>query len=165
LFDIGGWEFLLIGILGVIIIGPKELPGAVRTVSIFIRRTRGLARDFQSGLEDVAREAEIDNIKDDLTDIMDPTFAAGEFRRQVENVVDPDGRLQEAMDVDSDWYGDDRIDYDAPEYADNNQMLAPRTDSHGVVKDGTGAAINIDEVEMEDDANASVDGKKTDGAL
>jgi sec-independent protein translocase protein TatB len=57
MFDIGGWEFLLIAILGIIIVGPKELPGAIRTVSMFVRRARELARDFQSGLEDVAREA------------------------------------------------------------------------------------------------------------
>ena len=66
MFDIGGWEFLLIAILGIIIIGPKELPGAIRTVSIFVRRARELARDFQSGLEDVAREAELDKLGEDL---------------------------------------------------------------------------------------------------
>ena len=59
MFDIGGWEFLLIAILGIIIIGPKELPGAIRTVSTFVRRARELARDFQSGLEDVARDGGI----------------------------------------------------------------------------------------------------------
>ena len=38
MLDIGGWEFLLIAILGIIIIGPKELPGAIRTVTMFMRR-------------------------------------------------------------------------------------------------------------------------------
>jgi len=40
MLDIGGWEFLLIAILGIMIIGPKELPGAIRTVSMFVRRAR-----------------------------------------------------------------------------------------------------------------------------
>ena len=72
MFDIGGWEFLLIAILGIIIIGPKELPGAIRTVSMFVRRARELARDFQSGLEDMAREAELDTLTDDLLGKSDP---------------------------------------------------------------------------------------------
>ena len=43
MFDIGGWEFLLIATLGIIIIGPRELPGAIRAVSIFVRRAREMA--------------------------------------------------------------------------------------------------------------------------
>ena len=62
MFDIGGWEFLLIVILGIIIIGPKELPGAIRTVTGFVRRARELSREFQSGLEEVARQVELDKL-------------------------------------------------------------------------------------------------------
>lgn len=125
MFDIGGWEFLLIAILGIIIIGPKELPGAIRTVSMFVRRARGLAREFQSGLEDVAREAEFDKLKDDLTGAADPSSATGGLRKELEDAVDPDGNLRDSMDFDADWRDDDMINYDDPEFADDNKMLAP----------------------------------------
>lgn len=125
MFDIGGWEFLLIGILGIIIIGPKELPGAIRTVSMFVRRARGLARDFQSGLEDVAREAELDALTDDLKGIADPASAGGGLRKELEDAVDPDGNLRESMNFDGDWSDDELIDYDDPEFADENTMLSP----------------------------------------
>lgn len=129
MLDIGGWEFLLIAILGIIIIGPKELPGAIRTVSMFVRRARELARDFQSGLEDVVREAELDVLTDDLKGIADPASATGGLRKELEDAVDPDGDIRDSMEFDADWRDDEMIDYDDPEFADENPMLSPDADS------------------------------------
>ena len=129
MFDIGGWEFLLIAILGIIIIGPKELPGAIRTVMMFVRRARELARDFQSGLEDVAREAELDTLTDDVLGKSDPKSAVGGLRKELEDAVDPDGNIRDSMDFDTDWRDDEMIDYDDPEFADENPMLAPESDA------------------------------------
>ena len=120
MFDIGGWEFLLIAILGIIIIGPKELPGAIRTVSMFVRRARELARDFQSGLEDVAREAELDKLTEDMKDIADPR---GDIRRKVEDTIDPDGDIKHAMEFDREWRDEDLYDADLAE--DEKKILPP----------------------------------------
>jgi len=149
MFDIGGWEFLLIAILGIIIIGPKELPGAIRTVSIFVRRARELARDFQSGLEDVAREAELDKLGEDLVGGSDPNSAIGGFRKELEDAVDPDGHIRESMDYDADWRDDEMIDYDDPEFADENPMLDSKLKEAGerdsaLQDDGEGPAENAD---------------------
>ena len=51
MFDIGGWEFLIVIVIAIIVIGPKDLPGAIRTVTGWIRRARELAREFQSGIK------------------------------------------------------------------------------------------------------------------
>ncbi|MFT7571193.1 MAG: sec-independent protein translocase protein TatB [Paracoccaceae bacterium] len=125
MLDIGGWEFLLIAILGIMIIGPKELPGAIRTVSMFVRRARGLARDFQSGLEEVARDAELDTLTDDIKGIAGSGDDVGNFRDELQDAVDPDGNLKEAMDFQTDWSDDDLIDYDDPEFADDNRIAPP----------------------------------------
>lgn len=122
MLDIGGWEFLLIAILGIMIIGPKELPGAIRTVSMFVRRARELARDFQSGLEEVARDAELDKLTDDIKGIAGSDSGVGNFRNELQDAVDPDGNLKEAMDFQNDWTDDDLIDYDDPEFADENRI-------------------------------------------
>jgi sec-independent protein translocase protein TatB len=127
MLDIGGWEFLLIAILGIMIIGPKELPGAIRTVSMFVRRARELARDFQSGLEEVARDAELDTLTDDIKGIAGSDSGVGNFREELQDAVDPDGNLKEAMDFQNDWTDDDLIDYDDPEFADENRIAAPET--------------------------------------
>lgn len=123
MLDIGGWEFLLIAILGIMIIGPKELPGAIRTVSMFVRRARGLARDFQSGLEEVARDAELDSLTNDIKGIAGG--GTGNLRDELRDAVDPDGNLKEAMDFETDWSDDDLIDYDDPEFADENSIAPP----------------------------------------
>lgn len=125
MLDIGGWEFLLIAILGIMIIGPKELPGAIRTVSMFVRRARELARDFQSGIEEVAREAELDKLTDDIKEIAADGTGAGNLRDELQGAVDPDGTLAQAMDYETDWTDDDLIDYDAPEFADDNRISPP----------------------------------------
>ena len=65
MLDIGSWEFLLIIMLGIVVIGPKELPGVVRSVGLWVRRAKELAREFQGGLEEIARETEIDKVKND----------------------------------------------------------------------------------------------------
>lgn len=123
MLDIGGWEFLLIAILGIIIIGPKELPGAIRTVIMFVRRARNLARDFQSGLEEVARDAELDTLTDNIKEVAGGD--AGNLRDELQDAVDPDGNLKEAMDFQTDWTDDDLIDYDDPEFADDNRIAPP----------------------------------------
>jgi|GEM_PF-498103 len=151
MLDIGGWEFLLIAILGIIIIGPKELPGAIRTVTMFMRRARELARDFQSGIEEVAREAELDKLTDDIKEIAADGTGAGALRDELQGVVDPDGTLAQAMDYDADWTDDDLIDYDDPEFADDKRIGAPGQKDKAAAEDGKPAA--------EDGKPAAEDGK------
>jgi sec-independent protein translocase protein TatB len=57
MFDIGGLELLVIVVVALVAIGPKELPGAIRTGMTWMRKTRALAHEFQSGLEELSREA------------------------------------------------------------------------------------------------------------
>ena len=62
MFDIGGWEFLIIIIVAIVVIGPKELPAALKTVTSWIRKGRELAKDFQGSLDDLAEEVELEKI-------------------------------------------------------------------------------------------------------
>ena len=91
MFDIGGWEFLVIAVLAIVIIGPKDLPTTVRTLTGWVRRARELARDFQSGLDEVAREVELDEIKNTVS--LDDIAGGNSIRKSIENAVDPDGEL------------------------------------------------------------------------
>lgn len=63
MFDIGGIELLVIGAVALIVVGPKDLPRMVRMVGQWVGRARGLAREFQSGMEDAARSADLDDLK------------------------------------------------------------------------------------------------------
>jgi len=63
MFDIGWQELLVLAVLAIIVVGPKDLPRAIKTVTYWIRKARSMARDLQDGLDEVVREAELDDIK------------------------------------------------------------------------------------------------------
>lgn len=63
MFDIGWQELILIGIVALVAIGPKDLPAAMRTLARLVSRGRAMSREFQSGLAEVMREAELDELR------------------------------------------------------------------------------------------------------
>tara|TARA_S200000501_G_scaffold354545_1_gene375344 strand:+ start:345 stop:776 length:432 start_codon:yes stop_codon:yes gene_type:complete len=86
MFDIGWQELLILAVLSIIVIGPKDLPGAVRTMTRWVRKARGMARELHNGLDDMVREAEINDIKDEANSIM------GDH-------IDPDGIITRDLDL------------------------------------------------------------------
>tara|TARA_B100000686_G_scaffold118650_1_gene125775 strand:+ start:948 stop:1394 length:447 start_codon:yes stop_codon:yes gene_type:complete len=97
MFDIGGWEFLFIVILGIIVIGPKELPRTIKAVSSFVRRLREMSFEFQSGIEEVAKDAEIKKVTEELGSITDPIFTPDDLKEGFEDTIDPEGVLGETL--------------------------------------------------------------------
>src|SRR5262249_50291500 len=69
MFDIGWSELLVIGIVALIVIGPKELPRALRTLGQWMGKVRRLAPRFQGPFPEARREAEIDQLKKDMDDM------------------------------------------------------------------------------------------------
>jgi sec-independent protein translocase protein TatB len=69
MFDIGWSELLLIGVVALIAIGPKELPGALRTLGQWMGKVRRMAAEFQGQFQEAMREAEIDQLKKDMDDM------------------------------------------------------------------------------------------------
>jgi sec-independent protein translocase protein TatB len=69
MFDISWTEFLLIGIVALIVIGPKELPGVLRTLGQWTRKVRSMAADFQNQFHEAMREAEMADLKKQVDDL------------------------------------------------------------------------------------------------
>lgn len=63
MFDIGYSELLLIAVVALIVIGPKDLPRVMRTVGQWVGRARGMARHFRSGVDTMMREAELEEME------------------------------------------------------------------------------------------------------
>lgn len=93
MFDIGWPELFLIGVVALIVIGPKDLPVAMRAAAKFFSKLRGLSQEFQSSVAEVMREAELDELrrKVERASRMDPANA-------VKSVVDPTGSLSADFD-------------------------------------------------------------------
>ncbi|TNE42217.1 MAG: twin-arginine translocase subunit TatB [Alphaproteobacteria bacterium] len=61
--DIGWSEMLVIASLAIIVIGPKDLPKVMRTLGQWMGKARAMAREFQKSFDDMAREAELDDLR------------------------------------------------------------------------------------------------------
>jgi sec-independent protein translocase protein TatB len=68
MFDIGWSELLVIGIVALVVIGPKELPGVLRSVGQMVGKLRRMAGEFQGQFQEALREAELDSLKKGFTD-------------------------------------------------------------------------------------------------
>jgi sec-independent protein translocase protein TatB len=63
MFGIDTSELLIIAIVALLVIGPKDLPKVMRTVGQWVARARGMARHFRSGVDTMMREAELDEMQ------------------------------------------------------------------------------------------------------
>lgn len=63
MFGIDSGELLIIAVVALVVIGPKDLPRVMRTLGNFIGRARGMARHFRSGFETMMREAELEEME------------------------------------------------------------------------------------------------------
>ena len=88
MFDIGWQELFIVSILALIVVGPKDLPRALRNIMGLVRKARIMARDFQDGIDDVVREADLDDIKNQIENLSD-----GDIDEHIQNAIDPTGDL------------------------------------------------------------------------
>ena len=98
MFDIGGWEFLIIFVVAILIIGPKDLPGMIRSVSSWVRRARDLANEFRGGIDDLAQEVELEKISEEFRNEIGLEGAdniGNKIRDEIGHSMDPSGELRE----------------------------------------------------------------------
>jgi sec-independent protein translocase protein TatB len=63
MFDLGWSELLIIAVVAIVVIGPKDMPQAFRTVGQWMSKARALAREFQGHIDDLMRETQVDEMK------------------------------------------------------------------------------------------------------
>ena len=68
MFDIGWSELLVIGVVAIVVVGPKELPRLMRTFGHYAGKLRAMASDFQRQFEDAVRDSEIDEVRKAMQD-------------------------------------------------------------------------------------------------
>ena len=147
MLDIGSWEFLIVIVIALIVVGPKDLPGLVRTVSQWVRRARELAREFQGGLEDMAREAELDKVKDSIQTELDPDGVVNTIKRDIED------------EIEDEWLGDES-DFD---FEDMEQAVSAKTDTQPEETPASEAGEDADTPPAGDDREEPVAAKSGSG--
>ncbi|MET1028168.1 MAG: Sec-independent protein translocase protein TatB [Dongiaceae bacterium] len=93
MFDLGWDEMAVIAVVALVVLGPKELPNALRTVSGLMKQARKLASEFQSGVHEIIREAELEDAKKAVQDFSTKGTLAG----MIEKTIDPAGELKSAF--------------------------------------------------------------------
>ncbi|MGC2522673.1 MAG: Sec-independent protein translocase protein TatB, partial [Stellaceae bacterium] len=92
LFDLGWSEILLIGTVALVFIGPKDLPKAMRVAGYWVRKARTLSREFQGSIDQMIREAELDEMRQELK-----KAAEFDLDKEFHNTIDPTGSLREGL--------------------------------------------------------------------
>lgn len=89
MFGMGWWEISIVGLMMILVLGPKELPHAMRTMARMMRKARRLASEFQGHMDDLVREADLDDVRKTVNSIKNHDVGAA-----ISQAVDPKGELQ-----------------------------------------------------------------------
>lgn len=95
MLDVGWSELLIIGLVALIVVGPKELPGLMRSIGAFINKIKMMASSFQRQFEQAVEESEIGQIRSEVEDVgreFSPEKIMGGFDRYRQELdeFDPD---------------------------------------------------------------------------
>ncbi len=102
MLDIGWTELLVIGLVLVVIVGPKDLPRVLRTIGQWTRRVKKIARDFQDNIEDIARDSEIEEMRNKFNDTVDLSDKNTDFvdsENSVKEIISPNITDDEVNEV------------------------------------------------------------------
>ncbi|MEM1283899.1 MAG: Sec-independent protein translocase protein TatB [Pseudomonadota bacterium] len=69
MFDIGGYELILIAVVAILVVGPRELPGMLRSIGQFVRQGRQMMSTVQRQFNDALKEAELDDVRNTINDV------------------------------------------------------------------------------------------------
>ncbi len=94
MFDIGWSEIAIITTVAIIIIGPKDLPKVLRTVGQWIGKAKAMAREFQSSIDDVIKETELDEVTKQINQA-----SHLDINEKITKAIDKDGELEDAFKV------------------------------------------------------------------
>ena len=85
MLDLGWTEILVIGVVALIVIGPRDLPMALHTFGKYVGKLRSMARDFQQGIDDIARQQELKEVQEGINKFRSPEEAIENYVKGLED--------------------------------------------------------------------------------
>ncbi len=91
MLDIGWTEILVISVVVLFVVGPRDIPKVLRTAGQWAGKVRALAREFRDSVDDAVREAELDEVRKTVES------ARSGFRNEIRSTIDPGGELTRSL--------------------------------------------------------------------
>lgn len=92
MFDLAWSELALIAVVAVVVIGPKDLPEAIRNVAKGVQKLRRMAAEFQTHADELVREAKLEDVRDQIRDIRN-----FDLKSTIERSLDEDGSIRKTF--------------------------------------------------------------------
>ncbi|MBO1079492.1 Sec-independent protein translocase protein TatB [Roseomonas haemaphysalidis] len=92
MFDFAWSELALIAVVAVVVIGPKDLPDAIRNVAKGVKKLRGMAAEFQTHADELVKEAKLEDVRQQIQDIRN-----FDLKGTISRAVDSDGSIQKTF--------------------------------------------------------------------
>jgi sec-independent protein translocase protein TatB len=112
MFDLSWGEMGIIAVVALVVLGPKELPNALRAMSMLMKNARKLAGEFQSGVNEIIREADLDEARKKLNEVK--SLNKNQIQSAIEKAVDPTGEVKSALKIEDDPTGPPRTELAPP---------------------------------------------------
>jgi sec-independent protein translocase protein TatB len=92
MFDFAWSELALIGVVALVAIGPKDMPVAIKSVAVLVKKARRMAGEFQTHIDDLMKEADLGEMRGHLNELR-----SLDLRGSVARAIDPDGSLRTTL--------------------------------------------------------------------
>ncbi len=94
MFDFAWSELAVIGVVALLVIGPKDLPGAIKAVGDVVRKARRMAGEFQTHVDDMVKDANLQDVRNQINEIRN-----FDIKGALEKEIDKDGTIRSAFDT------------------------------------------------------------------
>ena len=92
MFDFAWSEIALIGVVALVLIGPKDMPVAIKAISAMVKKARRMAAEFQTHFDDMMKEADLHEVREGIRQIR-----SMDLRSTIVRAVDTDGTMRQAF--------------------------------------------------------------------
>ena len=86
--EIGGLEWLVIAVVALIVIGPKDLPVMMRKLGQFVAKLRGMANEFRASFDEMARQSELDELRKEVEAMRRGQFGGADYGHTMVNEIE-----------------------------------------------------------------------------
>ena len=116
MLDIGWPELFLIGVVVLLVVGPKELPKVLRNIGQWVNKAKIATREFRTHVDDMIRDSEVEEVRDQINEA-----GSANFQSITENTIGLQNEVEDVLKLEGEGYTNPITSYDESEDDENNE--------------------------------------------